>query len=161
MTAKIERSQRDQRRAWPSLITVAISQQATHGVAAVTPQGAVGAGIDLLRRLGLRTCTSTALGDVYTAFFPPEAGRLNFRPDASCSDTTFIGSTTDMGALAAQLLDGALTRADLQAGDDGSDRSHLVRSSARPPRERRRVEGRPGSDRPATRPRVHGSRGYG
>ena len=52
VTAKIERSQRDQRRAWPSLITVAISQQATHGVAAVTPQGAVGAGIDLLRQAG-------------------------------------------------------------------------------------------------------------
>ena len=85
-------------------------------MAAVTPRGAVGAGIDLLRRLGLRTCVSTALGDVYAAFFPPEAGRLNFRPDTSCSDTTFIGSTTDIGALAAQLLDGALARLELRPG---------------------------------------------
>jgi proteasome lid subunit RPN8/RPN11 len=53
---------------------------------------------------------STALGDVHAAFFPPQAGRLNFRPDTSCSDTTFIGSATDLSALAAQLLDSALAR---------------------------------------------------
>ena len=108
VAAKIERSWRDEHSPWPTLITVAINQQATHGVAAVTPRGAVGAGVDLLRRLGLSTCMSTALGDVHAAFFPPRAGRLNFRPDTSCSDTTFIGSTTDIGALAAQLLDSAL-----------------------------------------------------
>jgi ThiF family len=106
----IERSRRDEHAPWPTLVTVAINEQATHGVAAVTPRGAVGAGIDLLRRLGLRTSMSAALDDVYAAFFPPYAGRLNFRPDTSCSDTTFIGSPTDTGALAAQLLDSALAR---------------------------------------------------
>ena len=121
VAVKIERSQRDQHSPWPTLITVAISQQATHGVAAVTPRGAVGAGIDLLRRLGLRTCESTVLGDVYRAFFPPADGKLNFRPDATCSDTTFIGSATDMGALAAQLLDAALTRLDPRSGDTGNE----------------------------------------
>ena len=121
VAAKIERAQRDQHGPWPPLMTVAISQRATHGVAAVTPRDAVGAGIDLLRRLGLRTCMSTALGDVYTAFFPPADGRLNFRPDPSCSDTTFIGSATDMGALAAQLLDAALARLDLRPGAGGNE----------------------------------------
>jgi proteasome lid subunit RPN8/RPN11 len=112
VAAKIERSRRDKRDQWPALITVAISQEATHGAAAVSSRGAVGAGIDLLRRLGLKTSMSTALGDIYAAFFPPQARRLNFRPDTSCSDTTFIGSTTDISALAAQLLDGALARLD-------------------------------------------------
>ena len=121
VAAKIERAQRDRHGPWPPLMTVAISQRATHGVAAVTPRGAVGAGIDLLRRLGLRTCMSTALGDVYTAFFPPADGRLNFRPDPSCSDTTFIGSATDMGALAARVLDAALARLDLRPGAGGSE----------------------------------------
>jgi proteasome lid subunit RPN8/RPN11 len=110
VAAQIERSWRDEHGPWPALITVAINQQATHGVAAMTPHSAVGAGVDLLRRMGLITCMSTAFGDVYAAFFPPQTGRLNFRPDTSCSDTTFIGSTTDMGALAAQLLDSALAR---------------------------------------------------
>ena len=85
-------------------------------MAAVTPRGAVGAGVDLLRRLGLQACKSTALSDVYAAFFPPQASRLNFRPDTSCSDTTFIGSSTDMSALAAQLLRGALARAGPEPG---------------------------------------------
>ena len=119
VAAKIERSQRDKRDHWPTLITVAISQHATHGVAAVTPRGTVGAGVDLLRRLGLRTCMSTALGDVYAAFFPAQAARRGFRPDTSCSDTTFIGSTTDIGALAAQLLDSALARLDPRPGANG------------------------------------------
>ena len=131
VAARIERAQRDQHDPWPTLVTVAISQQATHGVAAVTPRGAVGAGIDLLRRLGLRTCTSTALADVYTAFFPPEAGRLNFRPDTSCSDTTFIGSTTDIGALAAQLLDGALARLELRSDAIGTGTPHRSLSIVR------------------------------
>lgn len=119
VAAKIERSQRDQHDLWPALITVAISQQATHGVAAVTPRGIPGAGIDLLRRLGLKTCRSIALSDVHAAFFPPEDSRLNFRPDTSCSDTTFIGSSTDMSALAAQLLGSALNRLDLRPGGTG------------------------------------------
>jgi hypothetical protein len=121
VAAKIEQSQRDQRDKWPTLVTVAISQQATHGVAAVTPRGTVGAGIDLLRHLGLRTCMSTALADVYVAFFPPEGQRLNFRPDPSCSDTTFIGSSTDISALAAQLLDSALGRLELSRNASGGD----------------------------------------
>jgi|GEM_PF-1307756 len=110
VAAKIERSQRDKHDGWPTLVTVAISQRATRGVAAVTPGGTVGAGIDLLRRLGLKTCGNSALRDVYTEFFPPRAQRVNFRPEPGCSDTTFIGSTTDVGALAAQLLDSALAR---------------------------------------------------
>jgi proteasome lid subunit RPN8/RPN11 len=114
VAVQIERSQRDGRDKWPALVTVAISQQATHGVAAVTPRGSAGAGVDLLRQLGLRTHASTALGDVYAAFFPPEAQKLNFRPDPSCSDTTFVGSSTDISALAAQVLDSALDGLDLR-----------------------------------------------
>jgi hypothetical protein len=120
VATRIERARREQRDLWPALITVAISQRATHGVAAVTPQGTTGAGVDLLRRLGLKTCMSTALSDAYTAFFPPESSRLNFRPDASCSDTTFIGSSTDLSTLAAQLLRTALTRLDLTPHASGN-----------------------------------------
>jgi integrative and conjugative element protein (TIGR02256 family) len=131
VAARIERSRRDEPGSWPTLITVAINQYATHGVAAVTPRGAVGAGVDLLRRLGLSTCMSTALGDVYAAFFPSPAGRLNFRPDTSCSDTTFIGSTTDMGALAAQLLDSALARLDAPLDATGTEPQHRSLSIVR------------------------------
>lgn len=125
VAARIERAQRDHHDWWPALITVAISQQATHGVSAVTPRGVPGAGVDLLRRLDLRTRVSTALSDVHAAFFPPEADRLNFRPDPTCSDTTFIGSSTDMSALAAQLLHGALGHLDSGPGGDEPPRRSL------------------------------------
>lgn len=131
VAVKIERAQCDKHDPWPTLITVAISEQATHGVAAVTPRGSVGAAIDLLRRLGLRTCMSTVLGDVYGAFFPRNAEKLNFRPDASCSDTTFIGSATDIGALSAQLLDSALARLDQQFGGVGTSPPHRSLSVVR------------------------------
>ena len=131
VATKIEQSQHEQRNPWPTLVTVAISQQATHGAAAVTPKGAIGAGIDLLRRLGLGTCVNPALRDVYAAFFPPEADRLNFRPDTGCSDTTFIGSTTDISALAAQLLDSALAQLDLRPDAVGTGPPHRSLSIVR------------------------------
>jgi proteasome lid subunit RPN8/RPN11 len=74
----------------------------------VTPHGVDGAGIDLLRRLALETCERPELADVYEEFFPPPGKRIDFQPEPGCSDLTFIGSTTDVTALAAQLLDGAL-----------------------------------------------------
>ena len=131
VAVQIERSWRDEHGPWPTLITVAINEQATHGVAAVTPRGATGAGVDLLRRMGLITSMSPALVDVYAAFFPPRTGRLNFRPDTSCSDTTFVGSTTDMGALAAQLLDSALARLETPLGATSAEPPHRSLSIVR------------------------------
>jgi proteasome lid subunit RPN8/RPN11 len=110
VATKLERSRRDQHSRWPALVTVAISQRATAGVAAVTPRGSVGAGVDLLRRLGLETLANPALADIYAEFFPRRSEKINFQPEPGCSDSTFIGSATDISALAAQLLDGALTR---------------------------------------------------
>jgi integrative and conjugative element protein (TIGR02256 family) len=95
---------------WPDLITVAIGQLARNGVAAVTPSGAVGGGVDLLRRLRLESFHNPGLTDVVNEFFPQPERRRDFQPEPGCSDPTFIGSTTDAGALAAQLLDTALDR---------------------------------------------------
>jgi len=106
----IERAHRNSRSQWPALVTLAISQNATTGAAAVTPPGAAGAGVDLLRRLGLATGADPELADVHDDFFPPPERRTHFQAEPGCSDATFIGSTTDVSALAAQLLDSALER---------------------------------------------------
>jgi proteasome lid subunit RPN8/RPN11 len=102
----IERSKRSHPEHWPDLITVAISQTAHYGVAAVTPRDSCGAGVDLLRRLALETRGRPGQDDVYAEFFPEE--QRPFVPEPGCSDPTFVGSATDVTALAAQLLDGAL-----------------------------------------------------
>ena len=127
VAVEIERSRRDGHAQWPSLITVAINQYATHGVAAVTPRGTVGAGVDLLRRLGLICCGDPELADVYSAFFPA-AGRMTFRPEPGCSDSTFVGSSTDLSALAAQLLDCGLDRLDLPSASASADGEPAQRS---------------------------------
>jgi proteasome lid subunit RPN8/RPN11 len=108
VAARLERWRCGRPHLWPDLVTVAISQTARRGIAAVTPRGSVGAGIDLLRRLALTTCEDPALTDVYREFFPPPEEQIGFEPERGCSGSTFIGSTTDVTALAAQLLDCAL-----------------------------------------------------
>jgi integrative and conjugative element protein (TIGR02256 family) len=104
----IERSKRTGREHWPDLITVAISQTARYGTAVVAPRGSHGAGVDLLRRLALETCDEPGMEDVYEEFFPLPGKQRVFVPEPGCSDPTFVGSTTDVTALAAQLLDAAL-----------------------------------------------------
>lgn len=110
VATKIERSRRGAQDAWPTLVTVGISQRATAGIAAVTPRGFAGSGVDLLRKLGLEASRDQELADIHDAFFPLPANRTLFHPEPGCSDATFIGSATDVGALAAQLLDSALSR---------------------------------------------------
>jgi ThiF family/Prokaryotic E2 family A len=107
VAARIERTRRDSQTPWPTLISVGISQDATVGAATVTPPAAVGAGIDLLRRLQLESSRDPGLADVHDAFFTVD--RQPFHPEPGCSDSTFAGSITDVSVLAAQLLDGALT----------------------------------------------------
>jgi hypothetical protein len=110
VASMIERLRRNTPDTWPPLVTLGISQTATAGIAAVTPGGFTGAGVDLLRKLGVATSQDGELADIHAEFFPPPSERTLFQPEPGCSDTTFAGSATDVSALAAQLLDGALTR---------------------------------------------------
>jgi hypothetical protein len=112
VATRLERTRRDAPNAWPTLVAVGIGQTATAGIAAVTPTGFAGAGVDLLRKLGLATSQNQELADIHAEFFPPPAERIPFYPEPGCSDATFLGSATDVSALAAQLLDSALTRLD-------------------------------------------------
>lgn len=106
---QIERAHWRSASGWPSLITVAIGQTATQGLAAISPAGSVGAGVDLLRRLALTARESSGpLTDVFHEFFLPRKERPLFQPDPGCSSFTFVGSTTEVTTLAAQLLDSAV-----------------------------------------------------
>lgn len=108
VAVRIERMRRDKPRHWPDLATVGISHTARYGMAAVTPRGAVGAGVDAYRRLALAALDDAALADAYREFFPSREERIEVEPERGCSAPTFIGSATDVSALAAQLLDCAL-----------------------------------------------------
>lgn len=117
---KIERLRRYGADRWPHLISVGISQHASHGIAAVSPRGRIGAGVDLLRRMGLTCCRYPELADVFSAFFPGRATRINFRPDPAPAEPTFVGSSTDVSAPAALLLDCGLIQLKLSLGPDSA-----------------------------------------
>lgn len=120
----IECSKRLSPEHWPDLITVAIGRSARYGVATTALRGTRGGGVDLLRSLGLAACDRADLEDVFEEFFPRPGTEDLFVPEPGCSEPTFVGAATDVAALAAQLLDGALggTRATVRvsmAGEAG------------------------------------------
>ncbi|MGH3248261.1 MAG: ThiF family adenylyltransferase [Trebonia sp.] len=108
VAARIERMRLDKPRHWPDLAAVGISQSARYGIAAVVPRGSTGAGVDAYRRLALAALEDAALADAYREFFPSPGERIEIEPERGCSAPTFIGSATDVSALAAQLLESVL-----------------------------------------------------
>lgn len=106
--SKIERLFRDPVYRRPALLTLGVGQDARIGFAALTPSGTKGAGDDLLRRLRLESLDHAQLANTIDTLFPDPDPTKIFQPEPGCSDPTFVGSTTDVSSLAAQLLDSAL-----------------------------------------------------
>jgi hypothetical protein len=89
---------------WPPLLTMMIGVEATRGLVAVSRAHSPGAGVDVLRRLGQTSRTSTDLVDVAEDFYPDPARTDLFQPEPGCSDATFRGSAADASGLAGALL---------------------------------------------------------
>jgi molybdopterin/thiamine biosynthesis adenylyltransferase/proteasome lid subunit RPN8/RPN11 len=113
------------RQQWPALVTVGIGHLAERGVATVSLPGAAGGGSDVLRRLGLlaETELQDELADVAEDLFPRTSRDDDvyddFYPELGCSAPTFVGSASQVTALASSLLNGAL--AVLAAAEDADD----------------------------------------
>ena len=106
----IERHRCGHRVLWPALATVLIGHDAQRGIATLSLAGATGAGVDVLRRLGLRlrTRSGSEAADVLDDFYAdPPRGDL-FQPEPGCSDVTFVGSYSDVAGLAGQMFAGIL-----------------------------------------------------
>ncbi|MET9617513.1 ThiF family adenylyltransferase [Kitasatospora indigofera] len=106
----LEQRRAGERHAWPPVITLMIGHRATNGIAALSPRGASGAGMDILRRLALAAHTDTTgtMSDIAEDFFPATARTALFQPEPGCSDATFTGSAFDVTGLVGQLLTGML-----------------------------------------------------
>jgi integrative and conjugative element protein (TIGR02256 family) len=107
---QIERHRAAQRDSWPALLSVLIGFHAERGIATLALPAASGGGADILRRLGLhaRANATGNLADVVADFFPYPPRTEFFQPEPGCSEATFIGSATDVTALASQLFTGSL-----------------------------------------------------
>ena len=106
----IERCRAPARADWPHVIATVVGHDARRGIVTVSRPGATGAGRDILRRLTLaaRGHQHERLADVADDFFPLEARSQLFQPEPGCSSPTFVGSATELAALAGHLLDAGL-----------------------------------------------------
>ncbi|KXX55068.1 ThiF family adenylyltransferase [Rhodococcus sp. LB1] len=95
---------------WPPVITALFGHQATRGLVTVSLPGATGAGHDILRRTAIesRSAAHSTWSDVADDFFPDPPRTDMFFPEPGCSAPTFVGSSVQVGALAATLFCEAL-----------------------------------------------------
>jgi integrative and conjugative element protein (TIGR02256 family) len=129
VAAKLELRRWPARDRWPPVCTVVIGHRADRGLATLSLPGATGAGADLLRRVGLaaRTDQTAQLRDLADDLFPHPPRADFFQPEPGCSQPTFVGSASQVAALAAHLLTGTLaTLAGHAAGRPVAPMSALV-----------------------------------
>ena len=107
----LERARALNRADWPNLVSLIIGHTAELGLVAVSPAGASGGGLDILRRVSIRARTepdSREWSDVADDFYPVVPRTELFFPEPGCSEPTFVGSSSEVTALASSLLVGAL-----------------------------------------------------
>lgn len=111
VATKLERDRWPNRHRWPPVASVAIGHRAERGVATLALPGATGSGVDILRRVGLtaRADPDGRLADLVDDLFPQPPRADMFHPEPGCSEPTFVGSASQVAALAAQLFNGILS----------------------------------------------------
>jgi hypothetical protein len=108
VAAKIERNRWRSRGVWPPLLTVVVGHEAERGIGMLSPPGAIGAAMDILRQVLLQCGKERRLLDFVDDFLPEK--KPIFVPEPGCSAPTYIGSSVDTSAIAALLLNGALAQ---------------------------------------------------
>jgi integrative and conjugative element protein (TIGR02256 family) len=108
VAAKIERSRWRSRGIWPPLLTAVVGHEAERGIGMLSPPAATGAGVDILREVLIQCGREKRLQDFVEDFLPEK--RPIFVAEPGCSEPTYIGSSADMSAMAALLLNGALAQ---------------------------------------------------
>jgi proteasome lid subunit RPN8/RPN11/molybdopterin/thiamine biosynthesis adenylyltransferase len=110
VATKLELRRWPARDRWPPVCTVVIGHRAELGLATLSLPGATGAGADVLRRVGLaaRTDQAARLSDLADDLFPHPPRTEVFQPEPGCSQPTFVGSASQVAALAGHLFTGTL-----------------------------------------------------
>lgn len=85
------------------LVAMVVDSSATHGMVSYIGPRHLGGSFDVARRAKLAAITRATLATYLEAFWPT-ARRPVFQPEPGCSSSTFIGSASDVQALAAMML---------------------------------------------------------
>ena len=101
---KFEKVRKNSSRPQAAVVSMVISREATHGLTVVATPRHSGGVADVFRRAKIDICRDRSLHDFLDAFYPTSSDEDLFRPEPGCSSPTFIGSSADVSALAALLL---------------------------------------------------------
>jgi integrative and conjugative element protein (TIGR02256 family) len=106
------------------IVSMAISHDATLGMVVTSFPEHSGGPLDISRQLKLAACGQAETARYADGFWPDQP-RPIFQPEPGCSDATFVGSSADVAALAAMMLNRAAT--DLLSRPNGATATgHLV-----------------------------------
>ncbi|MFG3299373.1 ThiF family adenylyltransferase [Micromonospora chersina] len=92
----------------PPLLSMMVGHDCERAAATLALPGASGAGVDILRQLGITASADANLYDLLDDFFPGHPRSAPFQPEPGCSDPTYVGSAADLAAFAGQLLNDGL-----------------------------------------------------
>ena len=87
-----------------TVVSMIISREATHGLTVVAMPDHTGGVADVYRRAKIDVCQDRSLRHFVDAFYPALSDDNLFQPEPGCSSPTFVGSSADVSALSALLL---------------------------------------------------------
>ena len=107
------------------IVSMAVGHLAQHSMTVVSGAQFSGGPFDVDRRTKLATCNRLDLSAVRDDFWPdPDSPRRAiFQPEPGCSEDTYVGSSADLGALSATMLN--LAASDLAAMAATEATAHL------------------------------------
>jgi len=147
---KLEKIRKEASRASADIVSMIVSREATHGLTVVAAADHTGGPADVYRRAKIDICQDRSLRHVANAFYPLTSEEDLFQPEPGCSSPTFIGSSADVAALSALLLNSAacdlVAVANEQADPHATAWAHIViqpHSLAEPKRASANFEYRP------------------
>jgi len=101
---KLEQVRKDYPQIKAIVVSMMINSIATHGLMVIAMKDHTGGVADVYRRAKIDVCHDNSLSHFAESFYPHQPDEDFFQPEPGCSSPTFIGSSSDVSALSAQLL---------------------------------------------------------
>jgi predicted acylesterase/phospholipase RssA/predicted ThiF/HesA family dinucleotide-utilizing enzyme/proteasome lid subunit RPN8/RPN11 len=96
------------------VISMMVSRSCERAVVVVGTETYTGGPADIYRKAKIEACKSPWMKRYVQEFYPSDHQTGLFQPEPGCSDPTFVGSSADVAALAASLLN--IAASDLKSG---------------------------------------------
>lgn len=125
---KLEYVRQSHRQSVP-IVSMMISQQATHGMVVVANGDYSGGCADLYRKTKIRACQNKNLDDFIESFYPSDRDIHYFQPEPGCSSPTFVASAADSAIFAGLMLNLAVQSLSNTDFKQLHDRKQLTRLS--------------------------------